>query len=104
MRASSSSLRWPAGEHARRLACQLGERDEVEQAHRLLDVEALLPEHRLARQPVGQDALADLAARGGQHVLQHAHLSEQARDLEGAAEAEREPAMVGEIVDAALVQ
>ena len=62
--------------------------DEVEQRQRA-SRHARAPRRatRPRREPVRQDALAGLALRAEQDVLEHRHPGERARDLEGAAEA-----------------
>ena len=93
-----------AGEHARRSPRQPAERDELDQRLRPLDVDALLLSDPARGEPVRPEPLAGLALHPEQHVLQHAHGGEGPRDLEGANEAECDPLIGAQMVQAPSVQ
>ena len=76
-----------ARQNARRLVRQAGQADKIQPMPRRRQRLALLPGHLRRAQPVGPETLAGLAARRHHHVLQHAHLGERTRDLEGSGQA-----------------
>jgi hypothetical protein len=60
--------------------------EEIEKRPGFAEMRALLQGNAASADPIGQDPLADLALGGKQQILQHGHLGEGPRNLEGTPE------------------
>ena len=93
-----------ARQHPGRFGRQCRQAHEVQPVSRGGLYRPLLLRHGARAQPVGPEALAQLAPGCEHHVVQHRHLGEGARDLEGAGEACGENAVRRGAGDVAAIQ
>ena len=87
--AKFQELALAAREDACRLACQPRQPQEFEMRHRPLGIGAFFDSDVMRFEPVGEEALARLRLRRGQHVFDEGHLGERSGYLKSAAKSAR---------------